>query len=77
MARRTHDIIADIGEYEKDGETKKRWQKVGVMFDNGAIKIDTIPITKEWSGWLKAVEPYKPEHKARKPVSEFNDDIPF
>lgn len=93
MANRTHDIIADIGTYtDKEGNEKKRWKVVGVMFDNGAIKIETMPVTPEWSGWLKAVEPrdygsggaggrQQPRETHQRPVpqtSRFNsDDPPF
>ncbi len=78
MARLTHEIIADVGSYQKDGEEKKRWLKLGAVFDNGAIKIDAMPVTPDWSGWLKMVEPNRdkqPYNKPqRKPAPMYGDD---
>lgn len=51
-------LCASNGEYQKDGETRKRWQRVGTMFkdDDGrvSIKLDSIPVGPDWSGWLSA-----------------------
>ena len=58
MATKTHDIIADIGTYtDRNGEEKKRWLKVGALFDSMSIKIDAMPVGPEWSGWLIARPP--------------------
>lgn len=51
--------MASNGEYQKDGETKKRWQRVGTLFKDDqdgriSIKLDSIPVGPEWSGWLAA-----------------------
>ena len=37
MAKKTHDLSVKIGEYEKDGETKGRYDSVGVVIqgENG------------------------------------------
>ena len=43
----THDLIAKAGEYQKDGETKTRWHKVGVAMTNKsggtALLIESLP----------------------------------
>lgn len=57
-ARRTHDVVATVGEYtdRETGEKKKRFATCGSAFsdDQGriSIKLDTIPVGPEWSGWL-------------------------
>lgn len=51
------DLIAVVGEYTNAaGENKKRFVKVGTLFDKGngmSIKIDAIPAAG-WDGWLSA-----------------------
>lgn len=48
--RKTHDVCVSTGEYKKDGETKKRWLKVGVAFEdndgNPVVKLEAIPLPK-------------------------------
>lgn len=51
------DLVFSTGEYEKDGETKKRWSKAGAVFQdsetgNMSIKFEAMPVG-EWSGWMK------------------------
>lgn len=86
------DVIAIVGEYEKDGETMKRYAKCGSAFvdDKGdiSIKLDTIPAA-EWNGWLNLKEPFNEERPARQqsesqrssrraPAENFGEDtIPF
>lgn len=62
MTRKTHDIAANVGEYtDRNGNTKKRWLKCGAAFtdDQGRIslKLDGIPVSPDWSGWLSLFEP--------------------
>ncbi len=56
MSKPTHDIVASIGEYKTaSGETKKRYVNCGKAFtsDKGiSLKIDSMPVSPEWSGWL-------------------------
>ena len=56
MARKTHDIVATVGEYTQGGVTKKRFLTCGSAFttDDGRIslKLDAVPLAREWSGWL-------------------------
>ena len=56
--RVTHDVVANVGEYKdpQTGEMKKRRKNVGVVFTRQdgsmSIKLDSIPVGQEWSGWL-------------------------
>ena len=43
----------------EDKEGKARWEKVGVLIDKEgkkSVKLDLIPVSKEWDGWLVASE---------------------
>jgi hypothetical protein len=58
MAQAIGKIVASNGEYEVDGVKKKRWQKIGTLFQDNqtaefSMKIDAIPVGPEWSGWAK------------------------
>jgi len=57
MSNYTHDVVATVGEYTNNaGETKKRFQKCGIVLTNEdgrmSIKLESIPVTPDWSGWL-------------------------
>lgn len=97
--RKKYDIVATVGKYtdRQSGEEKKRYQNVGAVFedDNGrlSIKLDTVPITPEWSGWLACYEPDRerggsrgqsaapaPQRESRDnsaAMADADDDIPF
>lgn len=54
------DLIAVVGEYTNaQGENKKRFAKIGSLFDKGnnniSGKIDNIPVG--WDGWFAAKPP--------------------
>lgn len=85
---KTHDIVATIGSYKKDGEEKKRYHNCGSMFTEPdgrmSIKLDAVPVGPEWSGWLSCYPTDKAEGKRPSPSpstrsqqSEDGDDIPF
>ena len=61
MAKKVYDAVATVGEYKKDGETKKRYLTVGAVFENDkgqlSMKLDALPTVKEWSGWISFFEP--------------------
>lgn len=45
----------------KKSETngKARWERIGTLIDEGdkkSIKLDMLPISKEWDGWLVVSE---------------------
>tara|TARA_R100000808_G_scaffold22836_1_gene50027 strand:- start:441 stop:764 length:324 start_codon:yes stop_codon:yes gene_type:complete len=54
------DILVSDGTYQKDGQEKKRWQKVGAAFINNhgniSFKLDYIPIKQDFSGWFNIFE---------------------
>jgi hypothetical protein len=60
--KKKYDLVATIGKYKnRDGEEKKRYTNVGSVFEDDegriSIKLDTIPVTPEWSGWLSCYVP--------------------
>lgn len=59
--RKTHDAIATVGTYKTNqGEEKKRYLKVGSLFQDEqgrlSLKLDAVPVAKEWSGWISFYE---------------------
>ena len=54
--RKIGDVVATVGTYTKNGQEKKRYAKCGVMFEDDqgrlSMKVDTMPVTPDWSGWL-------------------------
>jgi len=72
------DLIAVVGEYtDAQGNNKKRFAKVGTLWDKGqgiSLKIDNVPLNCD--GWLSAKPPLEPKTtKQATPV--FDDDAPF
>jgi hypothetical protein len=61
MATKRYDAVATVGEYTKNGETKKRYMNVGVVFENDkgqlSLKLDALPTGKEWSGYINFYDP--------------------
>jgi len=72
---RTHEVVATIGEYtDAQGQTKKRYINIGSAFtdDQGriSIKLDAVPVSPEWSGWvslyaLKDKEPQQGQQRSQ------------
>jgi hypothetical protein len=76
----THDLIAKSGEYQKDGETKARWTKVGVAMTNKsggtALLIEQLPVN--FDGWIQMRDPLPPKNGAGTDHSSgAGDSIPF
>ena len=76
------DLIAVVGEYtDAQGNPKKRFAKVGTLWDKGqqgiSLKIDHIPVS--WDGWLSAKPPLEPRTPQRQaaPMPDDMDDVPF
>ena len=61
MAKYVFDAVATIGTYIKDGQEKKQYLKVGKVFENDkgqmSMKLDALPVGKDWSGWISLYEP--------------------
>ncbi len=81
MAKQTHKVIASVGEYKdrQTGETKKQWRELGRAIDYGdgtvAIKLDLIPSTPDWSGWIKLV-PLDEDQQPRQQYSQQSQAAP-
>lgn len=92
----THDVVATTGEYtNQSGEKKKEYTNVGKAFtdDQGriSIKMKTIPVGPEWSGWLSLYPakerepqgiPQRPTQRSMPPAPAVvdlgdDDDVPF
>ena len=62
--KKTHDLVATVGEYQdkQSGEMKKRYVNCGVVLTDEetgrmSIKLETVPVSPEWSGWFSLFEP--------------------
>lgn len=87
-SKKAYEVIAVTGEYQtRDGHTKKRYQRCGVVFENErglSLKLEALPVGNEWNGWLRLMEPrenrgggnYNAPAGADK-TPEFDDDVPF
>ena len=84
MAKKIYDAVATIGKYtDAQGNEKKRYVNVGSVFqnDNGmSLKLDSVPVSPEWSGWISFYEPKQRESApqeqkpgANVPASEYDD----
>jgi len=88
----THDVVATIGTYKgNDGSDKKNYLNVGKAFtdDQGrlSLKLDAVPVTPEWSGWLSLYERKEKEQRQQQaqtqrparpaPLDPDEDDIPY
>jgi len=87
----THDVTATVGSYtNREGDEKKRYVNVGKAFtdDSGriSIKLETIPVGPDWSGWLSLYPAKTREEREEtnrgnasnpKPPKEDDDAIPF
>jgi hypothetical protein len=82
----THELIAVTGEYKtKDGQSKTRFQKVGVAMENKkggtSLLIESLPIN--FDGWIHMRLPMEKDGNASKGKGQevtFDDiesDIPF
>lgn len=69
-----YEVIAVTGTYtNKQGEEKKRWQKIGVVMQGArglSLKMEAVPVG--WDGWATLAEP-----RDDKPKSKGDDDFAF
>ena len=87
-----YDLMVANGSYQKDGQDKTSWLKMGVVMQTKkggfVAKIDCIPThctnqngdTVAWDGWAQMFEPRAKQEKApetQKPADSGFDDIPF
>ena len=63
------DIVAKVGEYQKDGQTKSRTIRIGSVFkrDDGStcMKLDAFPVGPEFTGWAHFYDPRPVEGRAQ------------
>lgn len=73
-----YEVVATNGEYEKDGQTKKRYVNMGRVIETKsgslAVKIDSIPVG--WDGWAYLNTPRERDSGYSSTPSD-SDDIPF
>lgn len=85
MATKKYDAVATIGKYtDRQGNEKKRYINIGTVFENDeghlSLKLDSVPVSPEWSGWVSFFEPKAreaapvSEHSAAK-ANAFVDDV--
>jgi len=72
--------IYDLLWKRPDSKSEKvRWEKVGVLIDKDgkkSIKLDLMPVSKDWDGWLVVSERKAREDSAKEPP--FNSELePF
>ena len=81
MAKR-YDVVATIKFKKQDGSEGKSYSRCGSAWegDKGiSVKLDTVPVSKDWDGWLNLYEP-KPKDAAKGPQETQNEDadpVPF
>jgi hypothetical protein len=70
---RTHDVFATVGRYKIEGKRMKRSVHVGSGFTDAQgrlfLRLDSVPISPEWSGWLSL-------YPVRKELNEPAPDVP-
>lgn len=88
-SRKKYDAVATVGTYkDRNGNEKKRYINIGSVFtdDEGrlSLKLDSVPVSPEWSGWVSFYEPKEREASINqeRPVAQtYSDDdkeeIPF
>jgi len=70
MAKKIYDAVATVGTYkDRNGEEKKRYVNVGSVFENDkgqlSLKLDSVPVGNEWSGWVSFFEPKERDGQQR------------
>ena len=68
-----YDVIAATGTYQKDGQEKKRWSKIGIVLQGNkglSLKLENIPVG--WDGWATLAEP-----RPVTAIKKDDDDLPF
>lgn len=94
MAKLKYEVVATVGSYpdKQTGEQKKKYQRIGSIFegDKGfSLKLDCVPVGKEWNGWASLFEPkdqgrdvpaseaMRRSAPASRPLVDDGDEIPF
>lgn len=64
--KKAYDAVATVGKYtDRQGNEKKRYVTVGAVFEDDqgrmSLKMDAVPCSHEWSGWISFYEPKERE----------------
>ncbi|NCU40898.1 hypothetical protein EOL73_04030 [Candidatus Saccharibacteria bacterium] len=75
------DLVFSTGEYEMNGQKKKRWSKSGTVFEDPetgrlSIKFEAIP-AGEWSGWMRIFEKDNNNQNNQKSKQNKTDNEPI
>jgi hypothetical protein len=74
-----YEVTVRSGTYQKDGQEKVRYQRIGSVIDTKKgpmLKLDQVPLVEGgWEGWAYLFEP-KTDGKAPEKSTEF-DDVEF
>jgi hypothetical protein len=71
--KKKYDAVATVGKYtDKQGQEKKRYLTVGAVFEDDqgrmSLKLDGMPCSPDWSGWISFYEPKAYEGTAPRPA---------
>ena len=88
MAQMKYNVVARVGEYEKNGETKARWQNVGVVMetDKGPILLlepwfNPAGVPRDGDKVLLSLFPPNERDQGSRPAGKAqegpDDDVPF
>ncbi len=80
-----YEVLASTGKYtDKNGQEKNRWTKCGIVMEtkNGgyALKLEAMPIGKDFDGWFTLAEPKPRDQQPGKKASglaDMEEDVPF
>lgn len=82
MRRKVFDAVVTVGEYEKNGETKKQYRNVGAVLQDEdgrmSLKLEMLPVSG-FNGWINFYEPKQQGDMKPKQGGgdEFDDKLPF
>lgn len=76
------DLMFSTGEYEVNGEKKKRWTKAGAAFQDPethriSIKFEAFPAGPDWSGFMTIMPPRDKEPKPMTQAQALNGGKDF
>jgi hypothetical protein len=81
MSKTVYEVKVKTGTYQKDGQEKGRYEKIGSVIEtrNGLmLKIDAIPVIDNgWSGWCYLNTPRPKDHGYKGLPQDEDDSVPF
>ena len=75
-------VVATVGKYtDANGNEKNRYITVGRAFirddKSVSIKLDSVPLGPEFSGWLNLYDLDEDRQAAPAPAAKVDEDLPF